>query len=81
MSKSTPADTYVFGYAIRRIRQSSEAGTLVDEVYEILCPVTGSRLATRPTRQLAERFVLNRELDESRTAVRPRGQRNAQPTA
>jgi hypothetical protein len=56
------AESNVLGYQIERVDEYDDVGLLRSMRHEVLCPQTGSVLASHTTRRAAERFVVAREL-------------------
>lgn len=56
------AETNVLGYTIERVDEYDDVGLLRSMRHEVLCPLTGTVLASHTTRRAAERFVVAREL-------------------
>jgi hypothetical protein len=56
------AEINVLGYNIERVDEYDDVGLLRSMRHEVLCPQTGTVLASHATRRAAERFVIAREL-------------------
>jgi hypothetical protein len=55
-------ETQVLGYRIERLDEYDDAGLLHSMNYEVLCPRTGTVLASLADVQAAKRFIIVHEL-------------------
>jgi hypothetical protein len=55
-------EAQVLGYQIERLDEYDDAGLLHSTNYEVLCPRTGTVLASLANAQAAKRFVILHEL-------------------
>jgi hypothetical protein len=52
----------VFGYAITRLEQYDDSGTLKSRCYQVSCPRSGAVLGRQQSLRAAKRFVVMHEL-------------------